>query len=46
MWNWICDGTVKTDNIIQGSSLVNRDVVNFLSWMQRLQEAMDDAKAA
>ena len=44
-WNWICAGTVNTNNLIQGSSLASKEVLDFLGWMQRLQQAMDDARA-
>ena len=45
VWNWICEGTVNTNAIIQGGSLISKEVLDFLGWMQRLQQAMEDAKA-
>ena len=44
-WNWICAGTVNTNNLIQGSGLISKEVLGFLGWMQRLQQAMGDARA-
>ena len=45
VWNWICSGTANTNALIQGSSLVSKDVLEFLRWTQRLQQAMDDARS-
>ena len=42
--NWICGGTVNLNGILQGSNLVSEKVLNFLNWMQKLQQAMGDAK--
>ena len=46
VWNWIRNGTITMDGIIQGNNWANKNVIDFLSWMQRLQQLMDEARAA
>ena len=41
---WICVGAVNMGGALQGSNLVSKEALNFLNWMQKLQQAMDDAK--
>ena len=42
--NWICEVAVNANGVLQGSSLVSKEVANFSRWMQKLQHAMEDAK--
>ena len=44
VWNWICAGTVNTNAVLQGSSLMSPEVLNFLRWMQKLHQTLDDAQ--
>ena len=43
--NWICEGTVNTNSIIQGSILIRKEALDFSGWTQRLKQSMEDAKA-
>ena len=42
--NWICEGMVNTNAVLQGSSIVIMEVLGFLFWMQKLQQSMEDGK--
>ena len=43
--SWICDGAVTMSGLIRGNNWISKDVVDFLSWTQRLQQTMDEARA-
>ena len=42
--NWMCAGTVNLNGLLHGSNIVSEEVMNFLNWMQKLQQALGDVK--
>ena len=44
VWGWICDGTVTMNALVQGNNWMSKDVLDFLSWMQRLHQLMGEAE--
>ena len=42
--NWTCVGTVNLSGILQGSNIASEKLLNFLNWMQKLQQAIGDVK--
>ena len=45
VWSWICDGTVTMQGLARENNWMNKALIDFLSWMQKLQQLMDEAKA-
>ena len=43
-WNWICAGTATLNDLLHGSNIVSAKVMNFLNWMQKLQQVIGDVK--
>ena len=43
-WNWMCVGAVNLNGILHGSNIVSEKVLNFLTWMQKLQQVMGDVE--
>ena len=46
VWSWICSGAVTVSGILQGCNAVDKKVMKFMNWMNRLQQEIDKRGAA